>query len=50
MRHRAVVRAPKMNFQLLIKVITGIKTVTGIELIVVFAVATFHLAIVARGV
>lgn len=39
-----------MNYQLLIRVITGIKAVARIELIVVFAVAAFDLAIVASGI
>ena len=34
----------------MIKVITGIKTVAGIEFVVVFAVASLNLTIVARSI
>ncbi len=39
-----------MGFQLLIKAITGIKNVAGIELVMVFAVAALDLTVVARGI
>ena len=39
-----------MGFQLLIKAITGIKNVAGIELVMVFAVAALYLTVVARGI
>ena len=39
-----------MSFQLLIKIITGIKTVAGIEFVVILTVAAFNLAIVAMSV
>ena len=48
--HRAVIRAAKMVFQLLVKVITGIKLVAGVELVVIFTVAAFDLAVVSRGI
>lgn len=39
-----------MLFQLLIKVTTGIKTVAGIELVMIFTAAAFDLSVVARSV
>ena len=39
-----------MGFQLLVKVITGIKLVAGVELVVIFTVAAFDLAIVPRSI
>lgn len=39
-----------MGFQLQIKVITGIKTVAGIELVMVFAVAALDLTVMARSI
>lgn len=39
-----------MNFQLLIKVIAGIKAVAEIEFVVILAVAAFNLAVVARSI
>ena len=39
-----------MSFQLLIKVITGIKTMAGIEFVMVFAVTTLDLTVVARSI
>lgn len=39
-----------MSFQLLIKVITRIKAVAGIEFVVILTVTAFNLTIVARSI
>ena len=39
-----------MSFQLLIKVITRIKTVAGIEFVVILTMAALDLAVVARSI
>lgn len=48
--HRAFIRAAEMVFQLLVKVITGIKLVAGIEFVVIFTVTAFDLPLVSRGI
>ncbi len=39
-----------MVFQLLVKIITEIKLVAGIELVVIFTVVAFDLAVVSRSI
>lgn len=48
--HRAVVRAIKMSFKLLIKVITGKERVAGIKFVVIFPMAALNFSVMARGI
>ena len=48
--HREVVGATVVNSELFRKVIQGVKTVAGIKAFLVFSVAAFYFAVVARGI